>query len=193
MNIVSNHADAEIIAKLSSDDENAMVMLYKSHWKELYISAFKILKDKEICEDIIQELFINIWNNRTQLNINTSLRAYLSASVRYEVYRRIKTMKQFEPIIGDAAEIASDILSSRRAEYKELELQIAQTINCLPEKCREVFLLSRYEHLSHKEISAKLSISTNTVRNHLARALQQLRLSVDRTLIVILYIILFLF
>lgn len=183
--------DEDIIIKLNSGDEDAMILLYKNYWRDLYISAYKVLKDKDACEDIVQELFISVWNNRTKLKITVSLKAYLAASIRHEVYRRIRTMKQYEPIAGDALDIASGILSSDNTEYKDLQRQIALAVENLPDKCREVFQLSRYEQLSHKEISARLSISTNTVRNHLAKAIQLLRINVDRIFFFILLFFLY--
>ncbi|MDP9079880.1 MAG: RNA polymerase sigma-70 factor [Bacteroidota bacterium] len=183
--------DAELVRKLKNNDEDAMIILYQNYWRGLYISAFKILKDKEACEDIIQDLFIKIWNNRDSLNITSSVQGYLSASVRYEVYRKIREVKKHEPIINDIMEIVADLSVSDLLEYKELQTQISQVIDTLPEKCKEVYHLSRNELLSHKEISERLSISTNTVRNHLTRALHQLRVSLTQMVLIILSFIFF--
>jgi RNA polymerase sigma-70 factor (family 1) len=182
MKAETNHADADLVKKLKNNDEDAMIMLYRSYWKDLYISAFRILKDKEVCEDIIQELFIRIWNNRAELNISSSLQAYLSAAVRYEVYRKIRESKKHEPIVHDMLEIAGTLSLLNTLEYKELKSQIADTIETLPEKCREVYNLSRNDLLTHKEISARLAISTKTVRNHLTKALHHLRASLSHML-----------
>ncbi|MCR8556719.1 RNA polymerase sigma-70 factor [Mucilaginibacter sp. BJC16-A38] len=183
--------DAELVRKLKNNDEDAMIILYQNYWRGLYISAFKILKDKEACEDIIQDLFIKIWNNRDSLNITSSVQGYLSASVRYEVYRKIREVKKHEPIINDLMEIVADLSVSDLLEYKELQTQISQVIDTLPEKCKEVYHLSRNELLSHKEISEKLSISPNTVRNHLTRALHQLRIGLTQIVLIILSFIFF--
>jgi RNA polymerase sigma-70 factor (ECF subfamily) len=174
--------------KLKAHDEQAMIILYKSYWKELYISAFKVLKDKETCEDIIQELFITIWNKREELAITSSLRNYLLASVRYEVYRKIRGSKKYGSIMADLIETVADHSLYDVLEYKELQGRIANVIDSLPTKCREVYHLSRNEHLSHKEISARLSISTKTVRNHLTKALHFLRISMDQILLFLLLI-----
>jgi len=179
MKLENNHADIELIMKLKNHDQDAMIILYRSYWKSLYISAFKILKDKETCEDIVQELFIKIWNNREQLTIKSSVQAYLSAAVRYEVYRKVRESKKFEPIMDEIIETVSDLSLYDHVEYKELQNQISLVIDTLPTKCKEVYNLSRNELLTHKEISEKLTISTKTVRNHLTRALHQLRVGMN--------------
>lgn len=185
----SNYDDTELIKKLKENGEESMIFLYKKYWKILYISAFKILKDKDICEDIIQELFIKIWNKREELNITSSLQNYLLAAVRYEVYRKLRKLKTYEPIIDDITEMVSDLSLSNKLEFKEMQSQISSVIDTLPARCKEVYNLSRNELLSHKGISNRLSISTNTVRNQLAKALHHLRINMDQILpVLILYI-----
>jgi RNA polymerase sigma-70 factor (ECF subfamily) len=169
---------------LKHDDPQAMVQLYKSYWKPLYTSAYKILKDKQACEDIIQDVFVQIWHKRSEIQINTSLQAYLSAAVRYAVFRKIRELKKYEPIAEEMADLFIDLSATNTIEYKECLQGIAQVVGQLPEKCREVYLLSREQHLSHKEISDKLSISTNTVRNHLTRALRQLRVEIIEIILI---------
>jgi RNA polymerase sigma-70 factor (family 1) len=183
MKLENNLADQELLMKLKNHDEHAMVMLYKNYWKSLYISAYKILKNRETCEDIVQELFIKIWNNREELTVNYGIKAYLSASVRYEVFRRLRNSKNHEPILDEIIETVADLSLYDRVEYQELQGQISSVVDLLPRKCREVYNLSRNELLSHKEIAAKLAISTKTVRNHITRALHELRMSVTHLMV----------
>ncbi len=181
-----HYVDIELVMKLKNHDEEAMILLYKNYWKDLYITAFKVLKDKEDCEDIIQDLFIRIWNKREETDIKTSLKSYLLAAVRYEVYRKVRESRKYESIMDDIIEMVSDQSLSDMLEYKELQSRISRVIDTLPTKCREVYHLSRNELLSHKEISSRLSISTKTVRNHLTKALHYLRISMDQILLVLL-------
>jgi len=83
------------------------------------------------------------------------------------------------------AGLYSELSASSAIEYKERLQEIANVVEHLPEKCREVYIMSREQHLSHKEISEKLSISTNTVRNHLTRALRQLRIEIMAMILII--------
>jgi RNA polymerase sigma-70 factor (ECF subfamily) len=182
--------DAEIIRNLKSGDAGAMGMLYKLHWKALYIAAYNILKDKGACEDIIQELFIRIWNGRSDLIITTSLKAYLSAATRYEVYRRLRENRRYEPIVDEVVNALSGHTNYDDLELKELQSQINTVVNTLSPKCKNVYILSRNEQLSHKEIAGKLNISTKTVRNHLTHALHHLREGINQAIILLLIVLL---
>lgn len=161
---------------LLTDDPDIVISLYKRYWKILYTSALKVLKDKEACEDIVQDIFLNIWTRRNELQINVSIEAYLLTAVKYEVYRRIKESRKYQQVSVEATEICSELLSSDAVAQNDYIQEVSAIVNTLPPKCREVYLLSRGQQLSHKEISDRLSISINTVRNHLTRALRQLRL-----------------
>ena len=178
--------DVEIIRNLKNGDTGAMEMLYKLHWKALYTSAYNILKDKEACEDIIQELFIRIWNKRNELNITSSLQAYLSSAIRYEVYRRLRENKRYEPIVDEMASALTGDAIYDSLEFKELETRISQAVDTLSPKCKNIYILSRNEQLSHKEIAGRLNISTKTVRNHLTHALHHVRGSIDQAIILLL-------
>lgn len=182
-------SDIQLIDRLKLDDETALAAIYKKYWALLYTSAYHVLKDGHACEDIIQELFIKLWNNRYQIQITFSLRAYLYASIRYEVYRQIRK----GPVRADIFDEALSYIHSPDAydsmEYKELNIRVSSIVNTLPEKCREVYKLSREDCLSHKEIASQLNISTKTVENHLTKALRHLRTSIGCILLLhILYL-----
>ncbi|HMI63247.1 MAG TPA: RNA polymerase sigma-70 factor [Puia sp.] len=181
--------DAEIIRNLKNGDEGAIGMLYKLHWKALYISAYNILKDKEACEDIVQELFIRIWNGRNDLIITSSLKAYLAAATRYEVYRRLRENRRYEPIVDEIVNALSGHTNYDDLEFKELQSQINSVVDTLSPKCRNVYILSRNEQLSHKEIAGKLNISTKTVRNHLTHALHHLKEGINHAVVVLLIVL----
>jgi RNA polymerase sigma-70 factor (family 1) len=189
MKLEQSHADDEIIVMLKNNDEQAMIVLYKLHWKKLYTSAYKILKDKETCQDIIQDVFIRIWHKRDQLNIGHSLETYIFASVRYEVYRKIRETKRYEPIVDEMADTIAASKGLDTLEYKELESHIESVIDTLPAKCKEVYRMSRNELLSHKEIAEKLAISTNAVRNHITKALHRLRISMQQLLMLLMFLL----
>ncbi|MGF7076416.1 RNA polymerase sigma-70 factor [Mucilaginibacter sp. R-33] len=169
-------SDMQLISRLKADDEAALTMIYRRYWASLFKAAYNILKDRQACEDIIQELFIKLWDCRAEVEITISLKAYLYASVRYGVYRQIRTGTPVRSeIFDDLIERLHTPATHNTIEHKELLLQINQVIDTLPEKCREVYKLSREECLSHKEIALQLNISTKTVENHLTKALRQLR------------------
>lgn len=191
MRLLSNLDDEELLILLKEDHESALAGIYKRYWNKLYVSAHAVLKDGQACEDIIQEIFLKLWLNRGVIHIQTSLSSYLYASVRYAVYRQIKTGRVREDIFDHIFERIQSGSDYDNIEYKELSMQITTLVDRLPEKCRAIYKLSREQHLSHKQIASQLNISTKTVENHLTKALSFLRISLSQLLTVELLYILF--
>ena len=174
----TKNMDGNIVLRLKEGEEKALTELYDKYWKALYVSSYNILRDKSLCEDIVQEVFMDLWKKRNTLNINVSLKSYLYACVRYQVFAQIRKDKNKIRL-----EVYEDL--DKRLHYgnpevklihKEFVEQIETIIESLPEKCRKVYKLSRIEELSHKEISDRLNISTKTVENHITKALRVLKL-----------------
>jgi RNA polymerase sigma-70 factor (family 1) len=172
--------DTVLINRLREGDKLALTELYNTYWQLLFTSAYNIIKDKELCEDIIQDIFMNIWHNREKLEINISLKGYLYACARYQVFNQFRKNKDKIHV-----EFFNDL--NKRFQYgtpetelmhNELVQQINTIVETLPEKCQLVYKLSREEQLSHKEIAVRLNISTKTVENHITKALQTIRLSI---------------
>lgn len=178
---VENILDEELLDRLRNDNEEALTILYNRYWELLFRKAFALLKDQPACEDIIQEVFVRIWNNRKNLQVRVSLSAYLSASVRYEVIRKIKAGKIHADAFASIEQHYQDAASHPPLEQKELLDHINLIVNQLSSKCKQVYKLSREEQLSHKEIAVLLQISPKTVENHLSKALRELRYSLGFT------------
>lgn len=176
-------SDVQLIDRLKSGDDGALTAIYKKYWQQLYLSAYHILKDEQACEDIIQELFIKLWDNRSSVQISVSLKAYLYASIRYEVYRQVRNSMSTSDVFDTLFDRLQTPVDYENIEYKELIAQVSSAVNALPQKCREVYKLSREEYLSHKQIASRLNISTKTVENHLTKALKQLRISLGSFLL----------
>lgn len=173
------NSDIILINRLRNGDESALTELYNKFWQSLFVSSYNVLKDKELCEDIIQDIFMNIWHNREKLEINISLKGYMYACARYQVFNQFKKNKDKIHI-----ELFEDL--DKRFQYStpetqlmhdELLDQINSIVEALPEKCQLVYKLSREEQLSHKEIAERLDISTKTVENHITKALHVIRIS----------------
>jgi len=170
--------DTEIVDRLKKGDKKALTELYNSYWKPLYISSYNLLKDKELCEEIIQDVFIDVWNYRENLQIKISLKSYLYACVRYKVFsefrkNKIQRVELFEGL-NNRFQYATP---ETKIMHEELVMQIDAIVKTLPKRCQEVYVLSRDQQLSHKEIAEKLNISTKTVENHITLALKTLRSS----------------
>lgn len=170
MNLQLNHIDLELLNRLHQNDTQAFEKIYKKYWQNLYLTAFSILKDKQAAEDIIQDLFVQLWNKRASISITVSLNAYLTASIKHEVFRvirkRIVEMDANELVQSDKSYNAQEWI-----EYKEFLAHTQLLISKLSVKCQEVFILSREDQYSHKEIAEQLKISSKTVENHIGKAL----------------------
>ncbi|MCK0131236.1 RNA polymerase sigma-70 factor [Flavobacteriaceae bacterium F08102] len=168
-----------LLQRLSQNDQDALTSLYTTYWEALYISAFNLLKNKEACEEIVQDVFCNIWRNRATLKIAVSLKSYLFTAVRYQTFSQIRKNKKVQHI-----ELFEHLDNRMHTTYPETDLifeefveHVNSIVATLPKKCRKVYQLSRSESLTHKEIADRLEISTKTVENHISKALKTLRLA----------------
>lgn len=148
--------------------------LFKRHYAELVRYSFTIVKENEAAEDVVQKIFIRLWEKRNELDEIVNFRAYLFRSVynsSINLWSARKKISNDESLINFSSSDQTDdeVLS------QELQLQIQQALETLPEKCREVFELSRLEGLSYKEIAEQQQISIKTVENQMGKALKLMR------------------
>lgn len=173
----NKRTDEDLLALIKNGHEHAWELVYRKYWQQLYGSALAVLKDQQMCEDIIQDIFMKLWSDRDRLQIKVSIPAYLQTCVRHEVYRKLRSGRVTEDIFDAVYEKIVAELDCNDIEYKEMNSQINTIVERLPEKCRLVYRLSREEYLSNKQISEKLNISIKTVENHMTKALCFLKTS----------------
>lgn len=168
----------QVTATLGQTDERAFEEVFKTHFKALHSYAYTILKDDVIAEEMVQNVFFKLWEKKEQLTIQTSLKAYLYKSVYHESLNYLKHQKVKS--VHKAYAMHSTDHSSNLAEKKllhgELENKLQNAINDLPEQCRTIFQLSRFEELKYREIADTLGLSIKTVENQMGKALKVLRL-----------------
>lgn len=183
----SIHTDSSILKRLHEDDESALTELYCNYWQYLYITSYNILQNKQLSEDIVQEVFISIWKRRKDLEIKTSIKSYLNACVRYQVFSQIKKNKKMLRVdLFDSIEQRIQYTSPEtKIIYKELVQQMNHVVDSLPKKCKRVYQLSRNENLSNLEIATELHISIKTVESHITKALRILKTSIGVLLVLI--------
>jgi RNA polymerase sigma-70 factor (ECF subfamily) len=176
-----NLNDELLIELLQGDDKHAFEQIYRKYWPVLLDAAYKRLRDEATCEELVQDLFVSLYTNRHKIAIQTSLIAYLKGALKYKVLNEIRSRmvrnRYNEHIfsLGDS----HLLVHNEQQDAKELQRLIDKKIDQLPKKCREVFLLSRNEHLSHKLIAERLGISVSTVEKHIGKALQIIRSHVN--------------
>ncbi|MDX1426299.1 MAG: RNA polymerase sigma-70 factor, partial [Salegentibacter mishustinae] len=163
-------SDQQLLAKLRNGNETVFPLIFDRYWKRLYSYAFKIYRDDKVCEDIVQEIFISLWEKASESQI-LNLEAYLLRSVKYRVANHIRSLKfssSQEEILESIPYPSNSVLS---LEYQEFENEILSKVKQLPPRCREIFVLSRFDNYSNSEIAQKLNISIRTVEKQISNAL----------------------
>ena len=177
-------SDLQLLQLIKENDTVAFKELYDRFWEKLYRYAWKRLKSKHDAEDVVQHVFMKLWEHRSVRNIQ-SIEQYLYKSVYYEV---LDVLKDIAGKNEDFSEINESILPSfnniqQKIGTTELDRIIDNAINQLPAKMQEIYRLSREEDLSISEIAKRLNISEQTVKNQLTTALARLRKPLTETLI----------
>jgi RNA polymerase sigma-70 factor, ECF subfamily len=174
---MSDMDERYLIERLKEDDIHALKVIFDRHYSNLYQYLLLIFKNQLLVENIAQDIFVYLWENRKSLEIRSSLASYLFAAGRYKAINKLRDAKRHE-IIGQKISESQDEMEKSPVtllETKELEQIVEEAIGSLPERCQQIFRLSREEDLSYKEIASLLNISVNTVENQMSIALKKLR------------------
>ncbi len=155
--------------------------IFKTHYKSLLAYAHTILNDLATSEEVVQEVFYKLWEQRKQISIHTSLKAYLYRAVHNESLNHIKHQKvkavHRQYALQNEREQTEEHDPIHKLSALELENKIRHALNELPEQCRLVFQLSRFESMKYHDIAGYLNISVKTVENQMGKALKRLRVS----------------
>jgi RNA polymerase sigma-70 factor (family 1) len=175
--IYKNKPDAELVALLQEGDKDVFAEIYERYWLLLFRHALRMTRDQEIAEDIVQDVFTLLLSKGQELTFNHTLASFLYSATRFRVLDKKGRMKTEESYIAGALKLADqgELTTERQVLAKELAIRIEAELEQLPEKMREVFVLSRVYEYSYKEISQKLNITDNTVKKQISNALKLLR------------------
>jgi RNA polymerase sigma-70 factor (ECF subfamily) len=162
---------------LSIQSQKEFEQIFHSLYGELCSYANMFLKDLEAGEEIVQELFVKLWENRESVDIKSSVRSYLLRAVRNSCLNFLKHQKVEESYKQYNEEIRNESSFALDEEYvgSELELKIREVIDQLPPERKKIFLMSRFEGLKYREIADKSGISIKTVENQMGKAIKFLR------------------
>ncbi len=178
-------SDENLLGLIQNNEDKAFQFLFKKYYPRLLAYAIRFVKEKEIAEDIIQEVFMSFWEKR-QLLKSISLSSLLFCMVRNASINYLKQkvlvekypIEFIENIDGEEKLYTLDFALSADEEtlYEELKKKIQEALSILPERSREIFLLSRFNGLKNKEIASKLDISTTAVEKHISKSLKKISL-----------------
>lgn len=179
------------ILLLSTDEQTAFELLYNRYWEQLYKKAYQRLGNSDDAQDVVQEVFVSLWRNRDKIDVENTLAPYLFTALKYciisQVYRKAKKGITVPLAIEELERI--EVSTEELLEFKELQLIVNNEVANLPERMREVYRLSRIEHLQVAEIALRLNLSEQTVKNTLTIALKRLREKLARYSTICLFMI----
>jgi RNA polymerase sigma-70 factor (family 1) len=173
----SNTSDYNLVMMLKTGHKPAYTAIYDRYKRLMFDHALTKVGDADAAQDILQDVFLNLWTNRAQISESENLKGYLYTAVRNKIFNLIahsKVRSIYATSImqyKQSGEITTDHLIRER-QFSEL---IDREIASLPEKMREIFLLSRKDHLKNKQIAEKLNLSEHTVATQIKRAIKILK------------------
>lgn len=165
--------DADLLNLLRDDDRMAFEVIYHKYSSKIYAVAYNLFRDKDVCEDLVQELFVDLWAKRSSLNIS-SLEWYLKVAIKNRVLMYIRAKKATLDLSAIAM-LTERYTTDSKVLQSDITAILEEGVGRLPDRCREIFTLSRKEYLSNKEIALRLNISVKTVENQMTIALRHLR------------------
>lgn len=156
-------------------DEASFEEVFKSHYAELVGFAKRYVDSQEIAEELVQDVFMTLWSNAARVSIQTSVRSYLFGAVRNAALNHIKHEQVARKYVERQLHATNNHTNTDFLELDELHEKIQAALAKIPDKCREIFELNRFEGKRYKEIAVQLNLSLKTVENQMGKALKILR------------------
>lgn len=169
----SNRDEQDLIAKIRAGDQSALGFLIQSYYEQLAMLVIRYLDSADAADDVLQELFLRIWNGRVNWEVRGSLKVYMYTAARNSALHAVARRDARSRAEGKAAIYSEHIVqhdASAELEQSELAAAARAVVAELPERCREIYLLSSEHGLSYSEIAAMLGISVSTVKTQMGRA-----------------------
>jgi RNA polymerase sigma-19 factor, ECF subfamily len=173
--------DDDLLKLMREGDKAAFAQIYERYWEPMFLYSAKVIRSRDDAGDILQEVFISLWKRREELTLTSQLAPYLFRCVRNLSIKYIQKNVLREDFLETLTAACSNLGQEHRPpfELKELETQINQAVSKLPAKMQEVYLLSRRDHCTNKEIAARLGIAETTVKKQMSNALKVIRTNVN--------------
>ncbi|RFM26413.1 RNA polymerase sigma-70 factor [Deminuibacter soli] len=190
------NSERDLTILLKSGDHLAFKKVFDCHARKVYAYAYKFVKNKSQAEDLTQDVFKRLWEKRALLNENKSLNGFLITLCYHAIIEQLRRNKAVYTGLTEGIEneyLAPDNSNAEQLEEREIHSIYKQAINRLPQKRKEIYLLSRHEGMSNMEIASRLNISVKTVENQMTAALQFIRFYFKSKDLLISLLFLFLF
>lgn len=186
-----NASDHELLGLLAADDRLAFTELYNRYWDKAFAVAMHRVADEDIAVEIVQDIFVSLWQRRADLQIKNGVATYLSSAIKYKVINHLASQYRQQQHLANMANLAPLGTDSTNdwLDAKELGKLLEEAINQLPPKCKLVFLMSREENKTYAAIADELGIAEKTVEAHLSKALSSLRQSLKISLPLLLWLL----
>lgn len=168
--------EEQLLQSLRQGQQEALRQLFERYYEDLVRRLYRLIPDQSTAEDLVQEVFVRLWEKRAELDIRQSLGAYLhrmAVNRALSYLRKQKTRRESYP--KEAPKVGISAQAEQDLAAEELRQKIRRALQDLPARCREVFVLSRYEQLTYRQIAERLDISVKTVENQLSKALKIMR------------------
>ncbi len=188
----------QVFKRVAENDTQAYEMLFKEYYHFLCSFAYGHVKERHTAEEIVEDFFVDFWNNRQKLSITSSVRSYFITSIHNRCLNYLQREKSkfvsahdISNLIDNEDTLGDKLISLQSPSLltNELEGILSKAIDNLPQSCRKIFLLSRTKDLSYDEIASKLNISVNTVKTQMKIALSRLRDDLKDYLPILLFLI----
>jgi len=169
--------EKQVISRIRNGDEQAFEWLFRQYYEKLCQWAYRYLRDLDSSEEVVQDLYYNLWRNRAKMEFHVSVKSYLYKAVSNNCTMLIRKKGRRSAIEADLASQhqGSNAEPAELLEVKEIREVVNKTLEELPEKPAQIFRMSRYEGLKYREIAEKLSISIKTVEANMGKALKIFR------------------
>jgi len=177
-----NQEEQFIIQRMIEGDKRAFKYFFDKYYRELCNFVNIYLKDEMLAEEVVQDIFVYFWENKQKIKIHSSVKAYLFGASKYKSLNVLRSQKD-NLVWFEAIEVSENYIDEIPTEQfsgiEEFRKILNDAILQLPEKCREIFLLSKKQELSNKQVAEQLGISVKTVENQMTIALKKLRDSLE--------------
>jgi len=188
---MQNDNDKQLVLLLKKNEVKAFDTLFQKYSNKLYRFSFSLLKNSEDSKEIVQEAFFRIWNKRNEIDAFKSFKSYLFTISYHLVIDQLRLRlkdQEYRSFLHEYFDLADDNLNST-SDFETLNQRIELAVNELPEKRKQIYLMSRENGLSHKEIAEQLSINVKTVENQVGHAIKHIKLSLRNDFLPMLLIV----